>query len=171
MKSIQVLLFSLSLMATSVAEESLPESLNVLLQQRKEAVARLDKRLNEELEKVKWGLMKEGDLDGANSVEALISDPTKQPAVNENDPLIGTTWNFLGKNKQKINEFRFLRGGKVKCESSYNNATWTRLDDQNILFSYGTDSSFIVFRGADAKSRQMEGWHYGGRSRSIQRVK
>ena len=171
MKILHTSLLFIALSLSSYAVESLPDAAQNLLKKRQEAVDRLDVRLNKELEKVKLRCMKDGDLDGANTVEALIKSPDKSLENDAKDPLVGSVWNFRGVNRQKINEFRFLKGGKVKCESSYKHATWRRLDKNNILFSYGTDASYIVFRVSDANNKIMSGHHYSGRSRSIQRIK
>lgn len=79
-------------------------------------------------------------------------------------------WNFLGINRQKINEFTFLRNGKVKCENTYTDAVWQRLDESNILFGYGLDESYIVFRVSGEAGKNMKGFHYSGRARYLQRT-
>lgn len=163
-----VLLFAL--IEGSVCAQSLPKEAEELLKKRQATISRLDDTLNSELEKVKVRCMKEGDLEGANAVAALIKNPENSPAPDASDPLIGTVWNFLGVNGQKINEFTFLKGGKVQCDG-YKNATWRRLDKSNILFDYGGDDAHIVFRVTDAAGRNMTGYHYSGRPRSIQRIK
>ena len=96
--------------------------------------------------------------------------PKKEKVSAGNDPIVGTVWNFLGINRQKINEFTFLRNGKVKCENTYTNAVWKRLDESNILFGYGLDESYIVFRVSDEAGKNMKGFHYSGRARYLQRT-
>jgi hypothetical protein len=106
---------------------------------------------------------------------AAISESPKngENSMNsaENDPLIGSIWIFLGVNHQKINQFTFLKNGKVQCENTYNNATWKRIDQNNILFGYGIESSYIVFRLSDQSGKNMTGFHYSGRPRYLERVK
>ena len=101
-------------------------------------------------------------LPGSSSAQLEVTPP---------DPLIGTVWNLLGTKGQKINEFTFLKDGKVKCASAYKNATWSRIDKDNVLFGYGVDSSYVVFRTTNATGREMRGYTYDGRTRHLQRVK
>lgn len=171
MKRIWITVTLLATITGSASSEPIPRAAQNLLDKRDQAVSRIDLQLNEELSKVKSQAMRNGDLPEANAIASLIDSLKKTPANYVPDPMVNTVWNFLGVRHQKINEFTFLTGGKVKCESTYNNATWRRLDENNILFSYGTDESHIVFRVSDAGGKKMSGFHYSGRPRHIQRVK
>lgn len=170
MKTLQLLVILVGITLPCFAEEQLPESAQALLKKRDEAIARLDSKLNDELEKVKSSCMRTGDLEGANAVDALIRKPDKAATVDAGDPMIGTVWNFLGVNRQKINEFTFLKEGKVRCESAYKDATWRRLDANTILFGYSPEGGYIVLY-SDGSDKFMSGLHKTGRSRSIQRIK
>ena len=171
MKTSYLVILCLLSVQLSLNAQTLPDDAEELIRKRQEVVAKIDKTLNRELEKVKKRCTKAGDLDGAIAVDALIKSPGKGDVGDESDPLLGTVWNFLGVNRQKINEFTFPKGGKVRCENSYKDATWRRLDDDNILFSYGTDASFIIFRLTDPKGKSMSGHHYSGRRRHLQITK
>jgi hypothetical protein len=104
-------------------------------------------------------------------LSVLPGRTTAQFEVAPPDPLIGTVWNLLGTNRQKINELTFLKDGKVKCDKSYKNATWARVDKDNILFGYGVDSSYVVYRISDASGKEMRGYTYDGRVRYLQKIK
>lgn len=171
MKSSQILFTALAISLAPAIAEPLPDVAQDLLTKREEAIARIDEKLNGELKKVKLRFMKEGKLEDANAVDTLIKETVKPPVSDIGDPLINSVWNFLGVNNQKINEFVFLPGGKVECESKYKDATWRRLDKINVLFSYGTDESHIVFRVTDASGKKMSGYHYSGRPRHLVRIK
>jgi hypothetical protein len=67
-------------------------------------------------------------------MSVLPERSTAQFEVAPPDPMIGTVWNLLGVKRQKINEFTFLKDGKVKCAKAYKNATWARIDKDSILF-------------------------------------
>jgi hypothetical protein len=108
---------------------------------------------------------------GTPIVEAIPKAKEDRQAPAANDPLIGTQWDFLGVKRQRINGFKFLKDGRVRCESTYKNATWMRLDGMNILFSYGVDDSFIVFRISDQNKKEFSGHHYSGRRRYLSFVK
>ena len=98
-----------------------------------------------------------------------IGERREVPAAN--DPMIGTEWDFLGVKHQRINGFTFLKDGRVRCDNTYKSATWRRLDELNILFSYGVDNSVIVFRYTDHKKKNMAGHHYSGSARYLRLVK
>lgn len=108
---------------------------------------------------------------GAHLVKADPKAEEDRQAPAANDPLIGTEWDFLGVKRQRINGFKFLKDGRVRCESTYKNATWRRLDKLNILFSYGVDNSFIVFRISDQNKKEFSGYHYSGKGRYLSFVK
>ncbi len=171
MKTSYFVILSLLLAQLDLNAQTLPEDAERLVRKRHEAVAKIDKTLKRDLVKVKKRCAKDGDSNGATAVDSRIKSLDKNKFGDKSDPLIGTVWNFLGVNRQKINEFTFLKSGEVRCEESYKDATWKRLDDDNILFSYGIDASFIVFRITDSKGWNMSGHHYGGRKRHIQRIK
>ncbi len=154
---------------SSIGEE-LPREAEILLEKRQTAMERINERLNEELEKIKADRMGAGDLEGAKAVDALIADSDKTVKNDSADPIVGTTWNYLGVNRQKINEFTFLKGGKVRCESSYNDANWRRLDSSTILFGYTSEGGYVVLY-SDGNKNFMTGLHKGRRTRSIQRIK
>ncbi len=171
MKKLQLTIILLGLFQASASAQSLPDDAQELLKKQQVAIARLDETLNRELEKVKLRCMKDGDLEGANAVDSVIKDPEKLPADAASDPLVGTVWHFLGSGRDKINEVEFLKGGKVRCEVAYKNATWRRIDKTNILFGYGDGDSYIVFRATDAEGKNMTGYLYIGKPRHLQRVK
>ena len=168
---LQTAVLSFALVQGSVSAQSLPKDAQDLLKKQQESILRLNDTLNRELEKVKVRCMKDGNLEGANAVAALVKNPENLPVDDAADPLVGTVWSFQGVNRQKINEFTFLKAGKVKCESEYKTATWRRLDKNNILFDYGGDDSHIVLRVTDPEGKNMTGYHYSGRPRHIQRIK
>lgn len=170
MKALYLIILYSCINLPCFAVETLPEEAQTLLKKRGEAVARIDDKLNVELEKVKARCMQAGDLEGANAVAALIQEPNRTANVDASDPMIGTVWNFLGVNRQKINEFTFLKGGKVRCESEYKEATWRRLDANTILFGYSPEGGYIVLY-SDGSGKFMSGLHKSGRSRSIARIK
>lgn len=87
------------------------------------------------------------------------------------DPLSNTTWNFLGVNRQTINHFVFKNTGEVTCAHTYDQAIWRRIDDETILFGYGTESSYIVFKPELSDSTTMVGQHSSGRKRYLRKVK
>jgi hypothetical protein len=108
---------------------------------------------------------------GVPVAEATPKAGEGREAPAANDPMVGTEWDFLGVKHQRINGFKFLKDGRVQCDNTYKNATWRRLDELNILFSYGVDNSFIVFRFTDQKKSNMAGHHYGGSDRYLRLVK
>jgi hypothetical protein len=55
---------------------------------------------------------------GAPLVEAVPKAEEDRQAPAANDPLIGTEWDFLGVKRQRINGFKFLKDGRVRCEST-----------------------------------------------------
>ena len=75
-----------------------------------------------------------------------------------------------GANGQKINEFKFLGGGKLKCESAYEDAMWKRIDPKTILFGYTNEGSYIILT-ADDGGEYMSGRNKGGRARAIRKIK
>ena len=160
----------LGFLLAAVAEEALPKAAQDLLDKRQEAVDRIDERLNEELEKVKVRCVKEGDLEGALRIDALIQESDKSVTSDATDPLVGSIWDFLGVNRQKINEFVFLKGGKVKCANSYKDAIWKRLNENTILFGYTSNGGYIVMV-ADESGKMMSGRNQEGRPRSLKRIK
>ena len=85
------------------------------------------------------------------------------------DPMFETTWEFRGKNDQKINTLRFLKNGKVECED-FEEAFWRRLDERSILFGYGIESSFLVLRAKHLGDSRMSGFHFKGVARHIVKV-
>ncbi len=170
MKTLNIALLAATLLLQAIAAESLPDDAQALLARRQEAVHRIDEILNEELKKVRAKCLSEEDLEGANSVDALIKEPDKSSVANLIDPIIGTVWNFLGVNGQKINEFKFLGGGKLKCESAYKDAMWKRIDSKTILFGYTSEGSYIILTAEDG-GEYMSGRNKGGRARAIRKIR
>lgn len=92
---------SVSLTAFTLSEESLPEDVQRLVDQRAEAIARINKNYLEEREKLKLQYANKGDLDTANQVDSLIktvsTPPDSRSLPNTKEKLqaylTGTHWN------------------------------------------------------------------------------
>ena len=105
-----------------------------------------NKSFESKARKVAAGFRDWDDFESVRKILDIIKS-RKSPAVknNQQDPMIGTTWNFLGTGQQKINRFVFKTNGTVDADNSYPDANWKRLDDETILFQYAPKSSYIVF--------------------------
>ena len=134
---------------------------------------------NREDQRVMYVRCDDGDVEGVFSQDGFIDAKSHSPEqvadfiverVQLLDPLCDTTWEFLGANDRKINTIRFLKNGRAECESRYGEAIWRRLDEHSILFGYGVESSFIVFRTDEVGSGRMSGYHYSGKKRHIVKV-
>ena len=147
------------------AESDLPSELQDLVRKRQREEEKLQEQFSLAVEKLKMNYARKGDLDAANAAVALLEG--KKGGVR--DRLVGTSWRFLGVNKQRLNEFEFMRDGSVKCDHAYPEATWTRLDDKHILFRYAPGAEYIVFF---SDGEEMKGFHSGnGRVRYLARIK
>lgn len=94
---IRILLVSIAILPIAKGVESeLPSEVAQLLKKRNEAVASIDTKLDKHLEKLKLEYMKKGDLKTANAIQALIKRPVSNEAEVADDPIIGTSWDFLG---------------------------------------------------------------------------
>lgn len=170
MKSFLLALFLPALMIFSGVSEELPVDAKTLLNQRNAQLKKLDQELNRKLTEVKDRCLRDGDLEGANAVAAIIKGAKITESPLKTDPLIGTVWNFLGSERQWINQFTFLQTGEVKCENSYTNAKWERLDAKTILFYYGTEGNYAILRMSDDSEKFMSGSNLSSKSRSLQLV-
>jgi len=118
---------------------------------------------------VKGVLPQDGFIDANKHTPEQIADFIIE-RVQLLDPMYDTVWEFRGVRDQKINVLHFLKDGRVECDRLYESAFWRRLDENSVLFGYGRESSFIVFRGAGGDSERMSGFHHSGRRRHIVRV-
>ena len=155
--------------AAFLVASELPREAQAVLDKRHEAVDRLEEKFKQELEVIRERCEKDGDLKTAKAVQEFLENRA-EPAP-KGDPFVNSTWHFLGVKRQRINEFRLLASGKVECKDRYEDATWRRIDKDNILFSYGIDRSYIVFRATDSTGRRMSGYHHTGRARYLQRIR
>ena len=170
MKKLYLVILFLGLVHEIALAQSLPLDAQQLIDQRQAEVDRIDKNLSSDLKKVKARCMKDGDLEAANAVAALIKLPPKASAPEKLDPLAGSVWNFLGVNRQILNKLTLLNSGEVKCENTYTNATWERLDDKTILFCYGWEGSYALLRFTDDTKSYMSGSNVSGRARHLKRL-
>ena len=119
------------------------------------------------------------DLNLAVSIRDQIADirdrnaspraPSKKKVGN--DPVAGTTWDFLGSDRKRINGFKFNRDGTILAENTYVNASWTRINERTLLFNYSPGGSFIVFH-EQSGGGLMKGYHSGaGKVRYIRSTK
>ena len=115
-----------------------------------------------------------GDFKSAALILAETKEKEKPAPAKKRiptDPLVGTTWDFLGTKQQRINGLKFKRDGTVVAESLYPNASWKRLNDNTILFNYAPNDSFIVFH-VQPDLNLMKGYHSAaGLVRYIRKVK
>ncbi len=142
MKIFVAILLSL-LLQDSIDSGSLPSDAKQLLSQHAKAVAKLEKQLYVDLQKLMEQHMKKLDLDAANAINNVLND--SKPSLSY-DAACGN-WDFLGVNQQKINKFVFQSDGSIRAENSYKTANWSRLDPKTIIFRYSDADgvSTIVF--------------------------
>lgn len=120
-----------------------------------------------------------GDVEGVFPQDGFIDARSHSPEqvadfiverVQLLDPIYDTIWEIRGIKNQKINTARFLKNGRVELERPYGEAIWRRLDEHSILFGYGVESSFIVFRAEEVGSGLMSGYHYSGKKRHLVKI-
>jgi hypothetical protein len=156
----------LLMLTTLVSAGELPDDVQRLIDKRGEAIAQIDLKFVNEMEKLKTKYTKAGDLDSANAIVALIKKtPAKVVDAVPADPEFdGTTWAFHNK-AGRLGELELLAGGKIKSEK-YPNSGWRRIDKDTIRFQYDRDDKspepgHVVFRFQGAARDQMSGIQSG----------
>ena len=156
----------LLMLTTLVSAGELPDDVQRLIDKRGEAIAQIDVKFVNELEKLKTKYTKAGDLDSANAIVALIEKtPVKVLNAVPADPEFdGTSWAFHNK-AGRLGELEFLAGGKIKSDK-YPNSGWRRIDKNTIKFQYDRDDKspepgHVVFRFQGAARDQMSGIQSG----------
>jgi hypothetical protein len=141
--------FVLFLLFIGIAHaDELPSDVKNLLEKRENAVSAIDKRLVEELEKLKVNYTKRGDLDAANAIVELINNykPTDgDDDVNEDmkKALIGTMWVW------------------------FRHETITFEDNNKALFN-SNDQRLFTWEITDEKERIISGMTPSGRAYKMQ---
>jgi hypothetical protein len=126
--------------------DQIPSDVKNLLDKRDGAVRVLDKRLVEELEKLKINYTKKGDLDAANAIVELIGKYDTDGADENVDEdikvtLIGTTWVWY--NQETIT---FTQNDKALYNSNSKKLfTWEITDQKERIIS-GTTPSGRVYK-------------------------
>lgn len=168
MKVATAMLFAF-LLQDSAYTNGLPSDARRLIARHAKAVSKLEKKLNVDLEKLKEQHMQKLDLDAANAINNLLTNPEKPLAT---DTACGN-WDFLGINQQTINKFVFHSDGSIRAENSYDTANWSRLDPKTIIFRYNDADgvSTIVFHEQE-DADMMKGFNsVNGRVRYLRRPK
>ena len=150
-------------LALSASAEDLPGDVQLLIKQRSDAIARIDKSFVRELEKLKIKYTKLADLEAAIAIDTLIKNsPVKDVAAVPSDPeLDGTSWEF-GNKSGRLGELKFLAGGKIESKD-YPGSTWTRLDKDTIRFEYKASErpfhagGHVTFKFHDSARTKMSG--------------
>ena len=126
--------------------DQIPSDVKHLLDKRDDAVRVLDKRLVEELEKLKINYTKKGDLDAANAIVELIGKYDTDGADEDVDEdikatLIGTTWVWY--NQETIT---FTQNDNALYNSNSKKLfTWEITDQKERIIS-GTTPSGRVYK-------------------------
>jgi hypothetical protein len=143
----KIFLLFLFFIGFSHADE-IPSDVKNLLEKRDNAVSAIDKRLVEELEKLKVNYTKRGDLESANAVVELISKykPTEGDENANKDmknALIGTMWVW------------------------FNQETITFEDSNKALYN-SNQKKLFTWEITDEKERIISGMTPGGRAYKMQ---
>jgi hypothetical protein len=162
MKNLICICFLSSLFVGYSSGQDLPGDVEWLISKRKEAVAKIDRTLVDELEKLKIKYTRAGDLESANETVKVIENYSKEKAeaTPSDAEFDQTSWDF--RNKSHLGNLEFLPGGKIKS-SEYPGSSWTRIDKDTIRFEYladeksGIAGGHVTFKFDDANRTKMTG--------------
>ena len=104
----------------------LPEEAQRLIDMRKDAIEKIDRKFIDELEKIKTTYTKRGDLPSANAVQAQIDNLTNAlgkpiPVGSPQSRLVGTSWE--NRDVPGGSRLEFLSSGQFR--EVYPQKTWT----------------------------------------------
>ncbi len=151
------------LISVSLGAELPPEAKR-LVEQRDEAIQKIDSKFCEELEKIKLAYTKRGDLDSANAVADLIGKVDSKPQAHREGVIEGV-W------KRDLDDsiWTFDKDGKGGVVFGNVRFTVDYQAEKKIFFLRSARWTNIVSYGADL--RTLEGTADGGKTYRMRRIK